>query len=467
MDEPAQSNLTAPPLQGNSIRRNLVYAVLGNGFLNVSRLAVLVLMAKAAGRFEEIGAEIQGIYTYALTALAGPIVLFCSLELRTAFVSDTRNEFTYGAYQTLRTVGLFIAGVVMTLIVLVQYHASATLPFLWLMLATCGGRLVFQIAEVCWGVFQRRERLGLMAISNAIRGVLILFPFVVAYRWLPGMGVVRLDGLDEAQFRNVLLILTAGSVTAYGLAWIAVWWFFDRRLVIGPGDVDLRWNWRDVARLARKTLPLGLVFLLIQLCDTVIQTFIKKIGLEAGWAQVGYFGTMKYITLITMFFVVQVNTAAGNRLALAYRTDLRAFLRLGLKVTAVALGIGIAFVGAAWFHGRWFLRVVYSPEHAKYYAEFLILILAQSIVLLAAVFGTVTTYMRQFWIQVPVHLFVLLATSIAAWWFIRPENPVFGGAVTELVRSAAQAVLYFGCILIGLRGRGRLATKPDDMQKPG
>lgn len=444
--------------RGNSIKRNILYAVLGNGFLNVSRLAVLMLMAKAAGEFVDVGAEIQGIYTYTLTALAGPVILFCSLELRTVFVSDTLGEFTYGTYQALRTVGLTVAAVVLAAIVLVQYRSADSLPLLWLMLAVCASRIIFQTAEVCWGVFQRRERLGLMALSNALRGVLILFPFVVAYRWLPALGVVKLHQLDEAQTRQSLLSLTAAGATAYALAWAGVWWFFDRRLVIAPGDVNLTWNWRDVWRLAQKTIPLGVVFLLIHLCDTVIQSFIKNAGIESGWASVGYFGTMKYITLITMFFIVQVNTAAGNRLALALRTDLRAFLRLALKVTAVALAIGVACIGAAWFHGRWFLRVVYTPEHAKYYAEFLLLIVAQSIVLLAAVFGTVTTYMRQFWIQVPVHLTVLLATAVAAWLFIRPENPVMGGVVAELVRSIAQAILYFGCVLVGLRCRRRLAA---------
>ena len=154
-----------------------------------------------------------------------------------------------------------------------------------------------------------------------------------------------------------------------------------------------------------------------------------------------------------------MNLAAGNRLAQAYREDLKTFIRLALKVAAVAVGLGVSFLGAAYFHGEWFLRVVYTPAHAAHYRDFLILVLAQSIVLLSAVFGSVTTYMRQFWIQVPVHLTVLTATAIAAALLIGPDNPVRGGAWTELVRSVTQAVLYLGCVLIGLRaGRGPKAA---------
>ena len=81
---------------------------------------------------------------------------------------------------------------------------------------------------------------------------------------------------------------------------------------------------------------------------------------------------------------------------------------------------------------------------------------SQAIVLLAAVFGTVTTYMRQFWIQVPVHITVLAITAISAMLLVGPENPVLGGALTELVRSLSQAVLYLGCVLIGIRWRNRI-----------
>jgi len=220
--------------------------------------------------------------------------------------------------------------------------------------------------------------------------------------------------------------------------------------------MDMRWNWPAVWKLAKQTFPLGLVFLLINLCDTVTQWSIKRAAGDDGWTELGYFGSMRFITLIAMFLVVQVNTAAGNRLANAYQRDLRAFVRLAAKVIGVALVLGLGFLGAAWFHGEWFLRVIYTPEHARHYPEFLILVSAQAIVLLAAVFGAVTTYMRQFWIQVPVHVSVLAITAVAATLLVQPEDPVRGGAWTELARSATQAVLYLGCVLIGIRWRNRI-----------
>jgi O-antigen/teichoic acid export membrane protein len=347
-----------------------------------------------------------------------------------------------------------LAGIVLLVVVLWHTRADASLPLIWMMLAICAGKIVFTLAEICWGVYQRREHLGLLAWSNALRGVAMLLPFAVLFRWAPALGWIELDRDNPAQ----LMRLAALAISIYVLAWIAIWRLYDRRHVRTPGDVDLRWDWPAVWRLAKQTFPLGLVVLLINLCDTVTQWSIKRAAEGDGWSELGFFGSMRFITLVAMFLVIQVSTAAGNRLAAAYQRDLRAFVRLATKVTGLALALGVGFLGAAWFHGEWFLKTVYTPEHAAYYPEFLILVFAQAIVLLAAVFGAVTTYKRQFWIQVPVHLTVLAITAVAATLLIQPEDPVRGGAWTDLVRASTQAVLYLGCVLIGIRWRNRIAA---------
>ena len=160
--------------------------------------------------------------------------------------------------------------------------------------------------------------------------------------------------------------------------------------------------------------------------ETVIQSIVKHAAGPEGWADLGYFGAMRVITLGAMFLIVQVSTAAGNRLAIYYQQDVRAFVRLGVKLTGVALAIGGSALAWTWLFGEWFLRVVFTPEHARHHQEFLILMAGQAILLLAAVFGSVTTHMRQFWIQVPVQLSVLLATALAAVLLIGAENPVRG-----------------------------------------
>jgi O-antigen/teichoic acid export membrane protein len=431
---------------GHSLRKNALFAILGNGLLNLCRLLVVVLLAKFTT------AEIQGTYTYVSIALAAPVVLFCGLELRVAFIADARDEFPFGVYRALRTLGMAVAGVMLLIIVLWSARSEANGALIWMMLATCAGRIVLHLAEIYWGVYQRRERLDLTAWSNTLRGLGMLAPFAIL---LPLFGN---GDAATAPMLERLLRVAASAVSVYVVAWTAVWWFFDRRRVVGHRDVNLWWSWPAVAKVAQQTLPLGLVFLLIGLCETVTQWFIKRAAGSAGWAEVGYFGAMRVVTLGAMFLIIQISTAAGNRLAVYYQKDLGAFLRLAGKLTGVAVCIGATALLGALLFGEWFLRMLYTPEHAAHYPEFLILVLAQAIVLLAAVFGSVTTHMRQFWIQVPVQVSVLAVTVAAASLLVGPDNPVRGGAWTMLARSGTQAVLYLGCVLIGLRWRNRVTS---------
>ena len=424
------------PAEGHSLRRNIFYAVTGNGILNLCRLIVIVLLAKFAG------AEIQGTYTYASIALAAPVVLFCGLELRAAFVADAGGEFTFGAYRALRSIGMGVATVVLAGVALWTTRHEPSPARTWLILAVCGGRVVFGLAEVNWGVFQRRERLDLMAWSNGLRGVALLVPFAVLFLWRGRGGV----GVAAPTMAAV-----AWAAGVYVAAWGAIWWFFDRPQAAGRGDVSLSWTWGDLFRLARNTLPLGVVILLINLCETLTQWYVKRAAGGEAWADLGYFGAMRVITLGATFLIVQVSTAAGNRLAHFYQRDLRAFVRLALKITGVAVAIGGVTIVAAWLFGAGFLNALYTPQYGRHATAFMILVSSQAIALLAAVFGIVTTHMRRFWIQVPVHLCVLVATGVAGAVLVTPASPVLGGAWTTLVRHVTQTCLYLVCVVLGVR----------------
>lgn len=156
------------------------------------------------------------------------------------------------------------------------------------------------------------------------------------------------------------------------------------------------------------------------------------------------------------FLMIQVGSSAANRLAHGYAHDPAAFTRLTVKLVAVALGLGGALIGLTLLAGKPFLQAVYTPRYASYYPEFVILVCAQAITLLASVFGFVVTSMRRFWIQASMQVLVLAATLLAAWMLV-PEAPVRGGAWTALIRSATQAALYFGCLLVAMRSLRRPA----------
>ncbi|MBU0640973.1 MAG: hypothetical protein KKB50_19090 [Planctomycetes bacterium] len=427
----------------HSLKANTAYAVIGSGLFNACRFGVIVLLAKLAT------VEVLGQYTFAM-AVAMPVVVFLTFQLRGAFVADAAGEFTFGCYRALQILGLVTAGVVLAAVVAWRgLWAEPSNAFLAILAGVCLGRLVLALPELCWGVFQKRERLDQVAWSNVLRGIVVIVPFAV---------VLPVCHITHTSSEN-LAWSVAAAIGLYTGGWWLVFWLFDRPRVTRRDDHDASWSWAELRRLAAQTFPLGLVTLGVTLSESVPRWVIE--ARADGTEALGYFGALAYVTMVGGLLIIQAGTAASNRLAQRYQSDVGAFARLVAKLTGLAVALGVGVLATAWLCGEWLLRIVFLPEYADHYPEFLLIIAAQCLTLLAIVFGIAVTQMRLFWIQVPVQAAVLLATSLSAYFFIhRQGNDVHslveGGAWTLAVRSIVQTVLYAACLLIGLARAWRL-----------
>jgi O-antigen/teichoic acid export membrane protein len=430
----------APPVR-RSLLLNTFYAIGGTGFYSACQLGVLVLLAKFATP------EIAGQYFFAL-AIATPVVLFCGLELRGAFVADVGNQFSFGTYRRLCELMMVPAAVVLLGFMLWEVARGSPASYLLILGGVFAAKIIWAIAEVGWGTYQRRERLNLLAGTVGLRALTLILPFAVLlplFSWLchgERLAPTRLaDG-------------TALAIVLHALGVLAVLLFFDGPRVANPQLWNLGVKRGDLGALFVQTFPLGVVALIINLCDTLPRIVIE--AQPGGKAQLGYFGSLAYITLAGNLVIIQAAAAAANRFSQYYNTDVRAFLRLAGLLSAAAVGVGAVVLTVAWFFGGPILRVLYTPDFARYEGEFRIIVIAHCLALLTNVFGTATTQMRLFWVQVPVQIITLASTAVAAILLISGENLVRGAAYTILVRAAVQLVFYTACVGLGLALRGRI-----------
>jgi O-antigen/teichoic acid export membrane protein len=438
-----------PDNDGRPLLRGTLWAVGGTGFYYACQLGVLVLLAKFASP------SIQGQYVLAL-ALATPVVLFFGLELRSAFVSDAGQQFPLGTYFALRRRSLLGAAVV--LLGVLAWQAAGTEPsasYLLILVGVFAARILWAWADLGWGVYQRRERLDLLGVSVGLRGVALLAPFALLlplYAWLKASGRIPAARLADGAALAALV-----HALAFGILWLA----FDRPRVVRRASLAASLGSAGASPplrgLALQTLPLGVVALVINLCDTFPRVVIER--QPDGRALLGYFGALAYITLAGNLVVIQASTAAANRLARFYQQDFRAFLRLGARLIAIAAGIGAGVLVIAVLLGRWILSTLYTAEYARFETEFRIIVLAQCLALLTNVFGAATTQMRLFWLQVPAQVLTLLATVIAALVLIPGPRPVLGAAETVLVRAGVQFCLYATCVGVGLARKSKVKGK--------
>jgi O-antigen/teichoic acid export membrane protein len=445
MSDPAQSPDAA--VGQRPLVANTAYAVVGHGCYHACHLGAIILLAKFGSP------EILGEYFLAL-AIATPVVLLFGFELRGAFVADAGNQFTFGTYDALRRRLLLPAALVLGVVLLAKALTESHWAYVVIFLGVFAQRLLWSVSEVGWGTFQRRERLDLLGLAAGLRGVAFLLPFALL---LPFLLDEATPPARRAQVAALALLLAVAGV---GL----VLWRFDWLRVRNPQLWDLCFTGAGLRALAWQTLPLGVVALVINLCDTFPRWMFE--AAPDGATQLGYFGSLAYITLAGNLVIIQAANAAANRLAAYYRTDLPRFLRLGagLLLLAGATG-GVVLVVALWA-GAWILRILYTPDYAQYEPEFQLIVLAHALALLTNVFGVTTTQMRLFWVQVPVQVVTLVVTVVAAVMLI-PDAPVRGAAWTALIRSAVQLALYALCVFGGIVSRpGRIADAAEHGARP-
>lgn len=438
--EPANGPAAAASPLRRSLKKNMLYAVLGNGFFNGCRFLVVIILAKLAT------VEILGQYSYA-NALVSPVILFLTFNMRAAMVADARNETPFGVWQMTRNLGLLASLVVIAVLCGWQWQDGASLALLGIIFFVGLGKVFNQASELCWAMYLKRERLDQVAISNAWAGIVMLAPFLVVtplYFLLVRQGLIPPAGMEQ----GAAIAVAIGAAGA-----LAVYLFYDRPKVHGAADADPRWSWPQVWRTLVHVFPLGLVMLIINLCDSVPRLVMEH--RTNSTAALGYFGALTYIAMTANLLLIQIGIAAANRLAQYYNSNFRQFLRLTAKLIAVALALGgLIFLGTLLL-GRWLLTIFFTPEYAAYFPEFLVVVGSQCLALLISIFGITATQMRLYWLQVSAHAIVLLATLAASWVLITPERPVHGASWTFMIRSLVQLLLYGGCLSWGIYVRAR------------
>lgn len=435
------------------LHESAAWALLGSGVLNLCRLGVVVLLARTAPP------EVLGAFLYCL-ALTSPLLLFGQFELRAVLVADPRPDPSLRDYLRARNFGLWL--VLAPLVALGAWEAwrGATPATLWLLAGVAFGRFAWNLSELAWGVWQRRDAWPAVAGANILRGVLMLAPFALL-----------------AAFSAATIAGAATSAWAMALGWLAAHLFFERRALRTeqnkPAEPPIDANApapqppdrgvaappaSGVGAILLRGLPLALVQVVIVLCDSLPRLFVA--GAErGGLRELGYFGALAQLALVANLALIAVSTAASRRLTLHFHGDRAAFRRLTLRLLLLAGALGAAVLLVVFVLGAWLLEQLFLPAYAEHSSAFLRLMAAQCLLLPASVLGFVVTSAGRFWVQLPLHAIVLIATGVACWAWI-PADPVNGAASAGLVRAAVHTLLYAGCAAVLLAGAPDRADAP-------
>lgn len=402
-----------------SIGRNVSWTLIGNVVYAASQWGMLVVIARL-GTPEQVGQFALGL------AITAPIILLSNLQLRSVVASDARQDYSLAQYVALRTVLTILALVVIFALLLVSgYHGDTAL----VILAVAAAKAFESMSDICYGELQFGERMDLFARSLAARG---------------GGSLVVMAAL---------LVITPNlplAVAGLSLVWLGVLVLFDwpaavrvaraanRRLSLGAVVESLRVEPEALLRLARLSLPLGIVMMLISLNVNIPRYFLEQLH---GEYELGIFAALAYVVVAVTMLTQSLGQALTPRLSrLAAAGDMPALRSLLRSLLGLGALLGVATVSFTWLFGEWFLALVYGAEYAAYLPEFLVLMIGAAANILTTLLGCTITAMRAFRQQMLPIAAVTTATTVASWLLV-PRYGILGGTAAVLVGNIVNTAL--------------------------
>jgi O-antigen/teichoic acid export membrane protein len=398
----------APPPTA-SLQVNFYWTLGGNLVAAACKALQLMLLAKAGTP------DMVGQFAFAL-AVTAPVVMLTNLQLRNVQATDAQGQFSFETY-----LGVRLAGNVLALGAIVLVAALRGTPgALWIVIAMAVAKVVEATSDVFHGLVQRHERMDVVARSLIAKELLALGAMAAA---LLATGSVVWATLALAAGSLVVL---AGYDLPQGRA---VW-----RATRGAGA--LRPSLRSASKLVRLALPLGVVMMLASLGANVPRYVVEH---RLGVRELGVFSAVSYVMFVGLTAVGALGHSAAPRLARHHAAgDRLAFVRLMLRLLALAAFLGVAGVAASAVAGRTLLHVLYRAEYAEAQPVLVWTMVAGTAAFVGSALDYGLTAARSLRAQAPLWI-VMVAVTAAACAVLVPRHGLVGAAAGAGVGYAVQA----------------------------
>ena len=398
-----------------SLRRNFIWALVGNVIFAFCSWVLLMILAKLAS------VEVVGVFAVG-RAFCLPISRFLGLQLTIVQTTDTQEDYFFGHYYTLRIITATLA---IGLSVLIgSFFYSGEIFYVIVLLSI--GYAAVGIREIFLGCMRKSERMDIVAVSHTSLGMLsvILFSLIFLFTRslllsILGLVIARIAVVyfhDVPATRNLLKHFSANSESA---------------------SIKLLWSKKVLWKLVKMSLPLGLVALFQTLYVSTPRLVLDR---YFGKSEVGYFAAMSSLLVIGMMVIAALGHAVTPRLAKYYFENLKAYKILLARLLGIGLVLGISGIALSSLFGKLILTLLFKSVYAEHNDVFIWITVAGTVLFLFNFMNTGLNATRRFKVQMPIHC----STAVTCLIFSLLLIPHYGmiGAVWSVI----------ACYIVGLLG---------------
>ena len=419
-------------LSSLALWKNAMWLFGGNVAFGAYQWGIIVIIAKI-GTSEMVGQYALGL------AICAPVFMFANLNLRSVQATDSRQEFLFGHYLGLRLVTTLLAlAAVIGVSWALGYRGEAALAIAMVGLI----KVCESLSDILYGFFQQQEQMDRIGGSLIIRSALSALALFLGLHlsgqlgWgllsLAIVGALTLIWYDSLNCRRV-----AGATGLGGR--------------LSPAKIRPLWEKSRLFKLARLSLPLGFVWMLISLTFCIPRYFIEH---YLGSMELGIFAAMFQLMLTGSIIIMALCQATQPKMA-AYLAagNLPAFRRHLAIILAFAGLIGVIGFFLAATMGEPLLAWIYRPEYAAHLRSFKWMMLAAIFYYTASSLGYAVTAIRTY----DALIIPYLAAALLAWtcsWVLIPAYGLLGAAWTLVVVNVFITAMLLLFIIFNLKARG-------------
>jgi O-antigen/teichoic acid export membrane protein len=387
-----------------SLRANFAWTFAGIVLYAGCQWGMLSVLAKLGSP------SIVGQFTLGL-AVSAPVFMFTNLQLRAVQATDVNVETGFANYFTLRLLATLL-GLLLIIALLPFTGASPAVRLVVLLVSV--SKSIECMSDVTAGLLQREEQLKRVAISLMIRG----------------LGSVLVFSLTFAYYRNLAL-----SIAAMSGVWLAVLLFYDARNVralISRHDSFLRFDRRELWRLALLGLPLGWVVFFGSLNVNIPRYFLQH---YLGLADQGIYASLAYLVVAINLVVAALSVSVTTRLARLFADgDHTQFVRLLTKLSLLGVLIAAAGVPLTFLVGRPLITLLYSRAYADHVGLLALFVAITGLTTTGNFLFCGLTAARSFHVQVPVY-FAQMVIGVAGAGLLVPRWGMIGAGAGLLLST--------------------------------
>lgn len=406
---------------GLSLRRNFVWMLTGNVIYALCQWAMIIVLAKLTNPM------MVGQFSLGL-AIATPVLMLANLQLRVVQATDVQRGYRFGEYLGLRLVTSTVAFLAIVLVASLVAREPKTLL---VVIAVAAAKATESMSDIFYGLFQLNDRLDQTGVSMMLRGCLSVIGLSVGLYFTRDVlwGVI---GMAAAWLTSLLLFdIRRGRTFVPPETELKSW--VDGWKVLRP-----RYNFSRQWTLTRIAFPLGIVMTLAALNQNLPRYFVQS---AMGETELGVFSTMAYTMTAIATVIDAMARSATPKLARLYVSGrISAFRSLLLKLSGLALLLGILATAGIVALGSKILMVLYGPDYSAYSGILVWLTAANGVSAVAMMLNSGLDSAKRFRTQVPMFTAVVAVNAVAC-AFLVPRFGLTGAAIAPLAASITHLMI--------------------------